>query len=87
MIYKESEILARVYQTGSDLYELDDEGELTEKVDGCHVDNDDKEIVWYEVEAVDPRSGMTQVFCELKTLQDAKDVVDRSIEFMKKNPI
>lgn len=79
--YKDHEIYARVHQTGSALYEIDKKGEITTEVENCDIVHDDQIIVWYEVEAVDPDLGFTIVFIELKTLEDAKAVVDKSIKY------
>lgn len=81
--YKNHEIYARVFQTGSALYEIEKDGSITDEVEGCFISHDDPEIVWYEVEAVDPDSGLTTMFDELKTLKEAKDVVDRSSRFLR----
>lgn len=86
--YKEHEIYARVHQSGSALYEIDKHGGITEEVPGCDIVHDDQQIVWYEVEAVDPDAKpfpLTMMFMELKTLEEAKKVVDRSIKFNKDN--
>lgn len=84
MLYREHEIYARVGGTYSDLYTLDDNGDLDESQD-IIIKNGDEQVVWYEVEAIDPDSGTTTMFVELKTLEDAKKQVDKSIAWHKKN--
>lgn len=84
--YKDHQIFARVHQTGSALYEIDKNGNITEEVEGCDIVHDDQTIVWYEVEAIDVDAKpfpMTTIFCELKTLEEAKAVVDKSRVYTK----
>lgn len=83
MVYKDHEIYARVWESGSTLYDIDEGGFITEEIDGCQISHDDQEIVWYEVEAIDPVSGMTNMFVELKDLDEAKKVVDAAIKYTK----
>ncbi len=83
MEYKDHEIFARVCGTYSDLYTLTDDGELDESQDMI-IYNDDEQIVWFEVEAVDPHSGTTTIYAELETIEDAKEIVDKSTKYLKK---
>ena len=84
--YKDHEIFARVHQTGSALYEIDEHGNITDEVPDCDIVHDDQTIVWYEVEVTDPESGITSMSCnEAKTLAEAKQLVDKSIKYNKEN--
>lgn len=83
MIYKDHEIYARVWQSGSALYEIDEDGAITTEVEGCDIVHDDQQIVWYEVEAFNPDIGFTMQFVDLKTLDEAKEVVDKSEKALK----
>lgn len=82
--YKDHEIYARVYQSGSALYEIDKEGDITEEVPGCDITHDDQTIVWYEVEAVNPKTGFTEQFVELEDIDEAKKVIDKSIKYIRR---
>lgn len=84
MQYREHEIFARVGGTYSDLYTLDDKGDLDESQD-IIIKNGDEQVVWYEVEAIDPATGMTNMFTELPSIDAAKKQVDKSIAWHKKN--
>lgn len=84
MTYKEHDIYARVCGTYSDLYELKDDGSLEDKSEDILIKNGDESIVWYEVDAVDPKSGVTTMFTQLETIEAAQRVVDASIAFLKK---
>lgn len=85
MTYKEHEIFARVAGTYSDLYALKDDGSLEDKSEDILIKNRDETVVWYEVEAIDPATGMTNMFTELPSLEAAKKQVDTSIAWHKKN--
>lgn len=84
MTYKDHDIYARVAGTYSDLYELKDDGSLEDKSLDIVIKNGDESVVWYEVDAVDPKSGVTTMFTQLETIEAAQAVVDRSIAFLKK---
>lgn len=84
MVYKDHEIYARVAGTYSDLYTLKDDGSLEDTSEDILIKNGDESVVWYEVDAVDPKSGVTTMFTELDTIEAAQRVVDRSIEYLKK---
>lgn len=84
MLYREHEIFARVGGTYSDLYTLDDKGDLHESQD-IIIKNGDEQVVWYEVEAIDPKDGLTNMFIELPSIEAAKKQVDTSIAWHKKN--
>lgn len=84
MLYREHEIFARVGGTYSDLYTLDDNGDLHESQD-IVIKNGDEQVVWYEVEAIDPASGMTNMFTGIASIELAKKQVDTSIAWHKKN--
>lgn len=83
MIYKDHEIYARVWQSGSTLYNIDKKGFMTDEIEGCEITHNDQQIVWYEVEAIDPKSGTNIMHIELDTLEDAKKIVDESIKYTK----
>lgn len=80
MEYKHHEIFARVCGTYSDLYHLNEDGSLGECED-IIIKNGDEEIVWYEVEAIDPERGCTTMFVELNSIEETKKVVDRSVAY------
>ena len=84
-IYKDHEILARVHQTGSALYEIDKNGKITDEVEGLDIVHDDQQIVWYEVEVMNPETGLLDSGVEYKTLEDAKLAVRKSEEYLKDN--
>lgn len=79
MFYKDDEIVARVHETGSDLYTLTDKGELDKSCD-LRIDHNDQEIVWYEV--VDmahlhvEENGKKLYFTEIPTIEEAKRRID-----------
>lgn len=84
MTYKDYDILARVYQSGSDLYSLKDNGELDESLD-IKIDHDDQEIVWYEVDEmshihVNDVDGQPLHFVEIPSIEEAKNRIDLWIE-------
>jgi hypothetical protein len=84
MIYKDHEIYARVAGTYSDLYTLKKDGSLDTSQD-IVIYNDDEQIVWYEVEAIDPNAKpflRTMMWTQLKTLDEAKKIVDRSFKYI-----
>lgn len=83
MNYKGHEIYARVCGTYSDLYSLKDDGSLQEVSEDIIIKNGDESVVWYEVEAVDPKSGVTTMFVELETIEAAQRVVDTSRAYLK----
>lgn len=85
MEYKGHEICARVHFTGSKLYDLDNDGNLAKEVDGCKIEHKDEKVVWYEVECVDPKSGLTSTHTEIPSLKDAKELIDNSIRYLEKN--
>lgn len=80
MEYKDYEILARVWESTSDLYSLTTDGELDTSQD-ILLFNDDKEVVWYEVAGLeliktpfdDPKYGF------YRTIEDAKKAIDWNI--------
>ena len=84
MEYKGYEILARVYESTSDLYNLKDDGELNESLD-IVLFNNDKSVVWYEVAGMEhiktpydnPKTGF------FDKIEKAKDSIDWHIEIMK----
>jgi len=84
MIYKEHEIYARVGGTYSDLYALKDDGSLEDTSEDIIIFNDDEQVVWFEVEVIDPGSGFTTMFTELQTIDDAKKIVDKSVAYCKR---
>lgn len=83
MTYKDHEIYARVGGTYSDLYALKDDGTLEDTSEDILIKNGDEQVVWYEVDAVDPESGTTTMFVELETIEAAQAVVDKSIKYLR----
>lgn len=80
MTYKGYEILARVHETGSDLYSLNEDGSLNES-QGIQITHDDQTIVWYEVEGMEntrvhSSTGFLVDFIQLKSLEEAKENID-----------
>ena len=80
MIYKDEEILARVHvtKTGSDLYELKDDGSLGKSLD-IFIDHDPEyHVVWYEIAELEhittPFSDPKHGFYE--TIEDAEKAID-----------
>lgn len=71
MIYKDYEIFARVWESTSDLYNLTDDGELDSSED-IVIFNDDKSVVWYEVEMFDGE--------QFDTIEDAKKAISKHIK-------
>lgn len=82
MIYKDHEIVARVYQSGSTVYDVDKNGDITDEIPELAITHDDQAIVWYEIEAIDPQTGMTTEM-QPKTFADAKAAIDASIAYLK----
>ena len=79
MIYKGEEIVARVWQSGTDLYTLTAKGELDTSLD-IYFDNGDQHIVWYEVSEMSHLdvviNGERQYFMEIPTIEEAKQRID-----------
>jgi hypothetical protein len=75
MTYKDNEILARVWQSSSDLYTLKRNGELNESLD-IVIDNHDQTIVWYEVEGMEHLNCSRGYFTEIPTIEEAKLRID-----------
>jgi hypothetical protein len=80
--YREHEISARVWQSESTLYEIDSSGAITEEISGLSIGHEDQHIVWYEFEAVDPITGMTDSCVMAETLEEAKSKIDDSIKYL-----
>lgn len=85
MIYRDHEILARVSGTYSDLYSIHEDGSLFEESEDLILYNGDEEVIWYEVEVIDPKHGYTTWAMELKSVEAAKELIDESIEWCKEN--
>lgn len=82
MIYKDHEIYARVGGTYSDLYSLNQDGTLDESQDILIIN--DKEIIWFEVEVVDPKTGQVDSGAQFDNLVDARKAIDESVAFTDK---
>lgn len=84
MIYKDCEILARVYIEGSDLYTLKDDGTLDESLD-IFIENEQNEtVVWYEVGEMEHLSCSRGGFTHIPSIEEAKLRIDA---YNKENPI
>lgn len=86
MIYKDHEILARCHYTGNALFALNDDGTIDFSEEYYRDSHDDETLVWYEVEAIDVDSKpypTTTIFTELKTIEEAKRIIDKSVEYTK----
>lgn len=83
MTYKGHEIYARVWRSMSDLYDLDDNGDLNESL-VIQILHDDEHIVWYEVELVDPKTGLTDSGAQFDSIAEAKKGIDNSIKYLRK---
>lgn len=70
MEYRGEQILARVFQSSSDLYTLKEDGELDESLD-IVIDHEDQEIVWYEVEGMEHLSCSLGFFMEIPSIEEA----------------
>ena len=70
MIYQDYEIFARVWGSYSDLYELKKDGSLGKHLD-IKVDNDDLQIVWFEIEMFDGQ--------QFKTIEEAEVAINKHI--------
>jgi hypothetical protein len=87
MFYKDEEIVARVHETGSDLYSLTDDRELDESQD-IKITHNDPTVVWYEVsEAEHITTPFDNKFGFFDTIEDAKASIDwTEAEYYKNNP-
>lgn len=88
MYYDDIEITARVWESHSDLYSLTEEGDLDESYD-IIINNDDMEIVWYEVGEMThlhctDKDGTLLYFVEIPSVEEAKRRIDL---YHKQNPI
>jgi hypothetical protein len=85
-VYKDHEIYARVWSSISHAYDINSKGEIKDVAEWSDaIDNQDQEIVWYEVEAIDVDQKpfpITTWFTELKTLEEAKAIVDKSTKYL-----